>query len=229
MNLDASIDGRESLRFSKIEYGLSLSTSIHGSDYDYSRILADFEFELLGILGNNTRFNLQAGFAEGDVPAEKRFYLSSADPLEIWNSPLYRSKGTLPDAWKDDGRLFMPGGGGLYGYYKSGISGNKIISGKLERDLPAIKLPLSIPVVSREVSRISSQMYIGTGLTWNNRGDFEPRDFVYETGLAFGYEIPFLDRFINENKIWLYLPLWLSDPFENRHNFDFRWIMGLSS
>jgi hypothetical protein len=227
-SLDADFNRSQTYRFSKLDFGLSAAVSIRGSDYNFSRILAKFEFELLDILGNNTRLKLRAGLAEGEVPVERRFFLSSADPLEIWNSPLYRSKGTLPDAWKDDGRLLMPGGGELFGYYKMGNSGRRILSGKLERDLPAIKLPFSIPVVSSQLSRVSSQMYIGSGLTWDDSDEFEPRDFIHEAGLAFSYGIPFLDKFIGENKIRLYLPLWLSDPFENRDKFDFRWIIGFS-
>lgn len=227
-SLDASLSRRHTYRFSRMEYRLSAVTSIWGSDYDFSRLFGQFEYELLDILGNNTRFRLQLGIAKGDVPAERRFYLSSSDPLETWNSPLYRSKGTLPDDWKDRGRLFMPGGGGLYGYYKLGISGNRILTGRLERDLPPIKSPFYIPVLSRELRRVSPQLYVASGLIWNNSDDFEPRDFVHEAGLAFSYEIPYLNYFMDEARLRLYLPLWLSDPIGDNDKFDFRWIVGIT-
>jgi hypothetical protein len=71
-------------------------------------------------------------------------------------------------------------------------------------------------------------MYIGSGIIWNNSDDFEPGDFIHEAGLAFNYAIPFLDNVLEESDINLYLPLWLSDPFEESENFDFRWIVGFT-
>lgn len=226
--LEAVFYRENNYRISRIAYGGSASTSIWESGYDFFRLYADFEFELLDVYGNNTRLKIKAGISNGNVPAEREFYLSSADPLEIWDSPLYRSRGTLPDEWKNQDRLFKPGGGGLYGYYGLGLSGEKMFTAVLERDLPRIKFPLNIPLISRQIGRISWMMYAGSGMVWNRAGDFKAANFLSEAGLGFGYRIPYLDYLINETVIRLYLPLWLSDPYENDNHFDWRWIVGIT-
>jgi len=227
--IEASFNRQNRFRFTMLSYGASVEASIRGGDHNYSRVFAECDFELLDVFGNNTRFKLKAGMSDGDVPIERKFFLSSADPIEIWNSPLYRSKGTLPDEWKDKGRLFVPGGGGLYGYSNSGLSGEKMLTAKLERDLPQIKLPISIPILSAQLRQVSSQMYLGSGLVWDSTNEFRPEDFLSEAGFAFSYDIPYINNFINESRIWLYLPFWLSDPFENTNRIDWRWIIGFTT
>ncbi|UCE67131.1 MAG: M1 family metallopeptidase [Candidatus Zixiibacteriota bacterium] len=227
--VETSFNRRNRFRFTTLNYGATIEASIRGGDYDFSRIFANFDFELLDVFGNNTRFKLKAGMSDGDVPFEKMFFLSSANPVEIWNSPLYRSKGTLPDEWKSRGSLFMPGGGGLYGYFKSGLTGEKILTAKLERDLPQIKIPVYIPILDAQIRRVSGQMYAGSGLVWDDAGEFKPENFLYEAGLTFNYDIPCINKLIDESRVWLFLPIWLSDPSENANKIDWRWIIGFTT
>ena len=226
--IETGFNRQSRFRYTILNYGVSFEASIRGGDYDFSRLFAKCDFELLDVFRNNTRLRLRTGMSEGDVPVEKRFYLSSSDPVGIWNSSLYRSKGTLPDRWKDKGRLLMPGGGGLYGYFKSGLTGEKMLTAKLERDLPRIKTPISIPVISNQISRVCSHMYIGSGLVWNNADEFKLENFLLEAGFAFGYDMPYINNFIDESRIWFYLPIWLSDPDENTNRIAWRWIIGFT-
>ena len=122
----------------------------------------------------------------------------------------------------------MPGGGGLYGYFKSGLTGEKMLTAKLERDLPRIKMPLSIPILSAQLRRVSWQMYAGSGLVWDMVEEFKPENFLSEAGFAFSYDIPYINRLIDESRVRLFLPIWLSDPSENADKFAWRWIMAFT-
>ncbi|UCC80527.1 MAG: M1 family metallopeptidase [Candidatus Zixiibacteriota bacterium] len=227
--IEGGFNAGKRFRYTLLGYGVSAEASIWGGDYDFSRVSGNIDFELLDIFGNNTRFRLKAGMSDGNVPYEKRFFLSSADPIEIWNSPLYRSRGTLPDKWKEEGRLFTPGGGGLYGYFSRGLAGEKMITARLERDLPRIKMPIYIPILDAQIRRVSGQMYLGSGLVWDNSDEFKPEDFLSEAGFAFNYDIPYINKLIDESRIWLFLPVWLSAPFESDKKFDWRWIIGFTT
>jgi len=215
-------------RYAKLDFDASIISSVWGSEYEFSKVSAESEFELLDLLGRSARLKLIMGSSKGEVPIEESFYLSSASPFEIWESPLYPSRGTLPDEWKDEDRLFKPGGGGLYGYYNRGLAGEKMLSAKLEGNLPRLKLPIRIPVFSNQLRRISPQVYAGSGLVWNRADEFSVCDFLSEAGLVFKYKIPYLDYLINENRINLYLPLWLSNPDDGEGNFAFRWLVGFT-
>jgi aminopeptidase N len=226
--LEAGYDRRNEYRITRIHYGGSAAASIWGSDYRFSRAFADFEFELLDIFGNNTRLKIITGISNGNVPAERKFYLSSADPLEIWNSPLYRSRGTLPDSWKDQNRLFKPGGGGLSGYYDQDLRGDRIFTARLERDFPPIRLPVRIPFVGSQLGRVRWKIYAGSGMVWDRTDEFRASNFLSEAGFAFSYRIPYLDYLISESVIRLYLPVWLSEPRGDDHQFEWRWIAAIT-
>lgn len=211
-----------------ITYNLSLTSSIPGTDYNFTRGLLDLRFTFPGIAGHETRIRLKGGITDGTVPIERRFYLSSADPYEIWESPLYRSKGTLPDEWKDKGHLFKPGGGELAGYLDLGMTGTRMVSARVERDLPRIKSPASVPYLSREIMRIQPALYAVTGYVWDKPEKLDIKDLLSEAGLILTYRIPYLNLFMSESRLSLYLPLWISDPQDNEDNFELRWVISMT-
>jgi hypothetical protein len=53
-------------------------------------------------------------------------------------------------------------------------------------------------------------------------------DILSEAGLSFNYSIPYLNLFISENELILYLPLWLSDPDSDEDRFKWRWIFSMT-
>ena len=226
--VEMNIDRGFRRRLSKFDFNGELVSSIPGSNYDFTRVEGGLLLTLLGVGGNDTRLRVKAGVVNGEIPYQQRFFLSSADPYEIWNSPLFKSKGTLPDAWKDEGRIFKPGGAGLSGYLRRRLTGTRILSLKLTRELPSIRLPLKMPVISGQLQRISPELYIVSGLVWERGKNPDPEDYLSEAGFTFGYAIPYLDRFINENRITLYLPLWLSGPGDNENELEWRWLFSLT-
>jgi hypothetical protein len=228
LTVDLGILRNVEKRRASISYDLSLSSSIPGTDYNFTRALLDLTVTFPGIAGHETRIRLKGGIADGTVPIERRFYLSSADPYEIWESPLYRSRGTLPDEWKDQGHLFKPGGGGLAGYLDLGLTGTRMVSARVERDLPRIKSPVSIPYFSREIRSIQPVFYAATGYVWDKQEEAAIDDLLSEAGLILSYRIPYLILFMSESRLSLYLPLWISDPQETEDSFKWRWVFSMT-
>jgi hypothetical protein len=228
ITVDLDISRHDRRRRASIFYGLSLSSSIPGTAYDFTRAKFDLALSLIGIAGYDTRIKLLGGIADGTVPMERQFFLSSADPYEIWESPLYRSRGTLPDEWKVKAHLFKPGGGGLTGYLDQGLTGTRMVSARLERDLPRVKSPVSIPYLTREIRRVQPVFCAATGYVWDKPDKIAMDDLLSEAGLILVYKIPYLDLFMSENKLSLYLPLWISDPRENDDSFKWRWVFAIT-
>jgi len=216
-------------RLSRFVFDGKLVSSIPGGIYDYTRAEGGLELTLLGVGGNDTGLNLNAGVANGNMPYQQMFFLSSGDPYEIWESDLFRSKGTLPDRWKNEGRLFMPGGAGLSGYLDTGLTGTKMLSARLSRELPKPGLPMRVPILSGELRKISGEIYIISGLVWERGNNPDAGDYLSEAGFKFEYNVPILGRFIEESRIALYLPVWLSDPGAEDDEFEWRWMFSLTS
>jgi hypothetical protein len=205
-----------------------LVSSVPGGAYDCTRVDGGMTFTLYNIGGNNTRFHIKAGIVNGGAPDQERFYLSTAGPYDIWDSPLFRSRGTLPDEWKNEGRLFLAGGGGMAGYLGLGLTGTRMMTAKLARELPGPRPPFRIPVLSNQLDRVSAELYAVTGLVWERKNNPHIDDYLVEAGLTFEYVIPYLDRLIGENRVTLHLPLWLSDPSGDENEFEWRWSFSIS-
>lgn len=206
----------------------SLSSSVPGSDYDFSRVAAGMRLTISGIGFGETAFQFKAGSASGNLPLQRRFYLSSADPLDTWQSPLYRSRGTLPDQWKRDGHLFKPGGAGLAGYLQEGITGNRLLALTVSNDIPPLRLPVRIPYVSRQIGRIRSEIYLAGGYVWDDSSKFDLNKMLWESGLVLSYNIPGLNLILSESRLSLHLPLWLSDPPSGEDNLEWRWLFSFT-
>jgi aminopeptidase N len=214
-----------SSRFGEFDVQGNVSTGTFGSDYNFRRIAGGLSVFVAGIGAGETNFMVKVGRADGDIPLQRRFFLSSADPYDIWDSPLFRSRGTLPDRWLEDGYLFKPGGAGLAGYLEKGITGTRLFSTKITTDLPRLDLPLNIPYLTKEIARIAPEIYAVAGKAWSADNDI---DFLYEAGAVLEYQIPYLSLFISESRLRLFLPLWLSDVDQGQDKFMWRWIFSIT-
>lgn len=221
-----SIARKFAQRFGQIDLLGNLSTSTFASDYDFNRIAAGINLSIPGVGIGQTDILFKLGRADGEVPYQRRFFLSSADPYDTWDSPLFRSRGTLPDKWKSEGHLFQPGGAGLSGYLSKGISGTRFFSARISNDLPAPKLPFEFTAVNEQMQEIYPQIYFAGGRAWDRGGESD--DFLFESGFIISYKIPYLDLFISENRLSIYLPLWLSDPDEGDDNLKWRWGISIT-
>ncbi|MEE9553033.1 MAG: M1 family metallopeptidase [candidate division Zixibacteria bacterium] len=215
-------------RLSRINFDAKLTSSVPGSKFDYTRAEGGLLLTLLNVGGNDTRLRIKAGVANGEVPYQQRFFLSSANPYEIWNSEMFRSKGTLPDEWKDRGHLFKSGGAGLSGYLDRGLTGTRLLSVRLTREMPSLRLPINLPVISRELRKVSYELYAVSGLVWERGRNPAVNDYLTEAGIRFEYKVPILDRFVEESRVVLYLPLWLSDPDDDEEELEWRWLYSIT-
>jgi len=226
--IDLSLVRKTSFRYSTVIFQGSLSSSLLESDYYFTRFAGALGIHVSGIGVGESRVFIKAGRADGNVPFQRRFYLSSADPYDIWDSPLFRSKGTLPDRWKRDGHLFKPGGAGLNGYGRLEASGTRMLSLKITNDLPRAELPIEVPCLSGQMSRVTSEAYFAGGFVWDDTIDAGFDDFLWEAGLHFEYQVPYLDLFMSENKLSLYIPIWLSDPHSGDESLKWRWLFSFT-
>jgi hypothetical protein len=217
---------KSSLRFGEILIQGSLSMGTFASDYDFDRAAFGILARVKGIGFGETHFHFKAGKADGNVPLQRRFYLSSADPYDEWESPMFRSRGTLPDEWKARGHLFQPGGAGLSGYLSRGISGRRMISARVTNDLPVPRMPTGILFLSKQVQRIGAEAYFAGGKVWDPNDDI---DILFELGAVISYDLPYLDLVLSESKLSLHLPFWLSDPSEGAGGLKWRWLFSLRS
>lgn len=71
-------------------------------------------------------------------------------------------------------------------------------------------------------------MYLASGYVWEEPENMKINDILSEAGLSFNYSIPYLDLFIGENDLTLYLPLWLSDPALDEDKFKWRWLFSIT-
>jgi hypothetical protein len=227
--IDLNAGKKISQRFFYVVLQGSISAAAPGSDFNFTRVAGAIGLFTSGIGSGETRLFLKAGKADGEVPSQRLFYLSSADPLETWESPLYSSRGTLPDQQKNEGHLFKPGGAGLSGYLGRGLTGSRMLSAKISNDLPRIRLPIDIPFINQQLRSISPEAYLAGGYVWFPHQSSSVDKFLYEGGLVFEYRIPYLDLLIQESRLSLFLPLWLSNPSKGEHNFRWRWLIGFSS
>ncbi|OGC92288.1 MAG: hypothetical protein A2W25_14860 [candidate division Zixibacteria bacterium RBG_16_53_22] len=224
---DLSFSRRFDQRFGVIILQGSLSNTTFGSDYQFRRAAAGLAISVEGVGVGKTNLQMKLGRADGDIPSQRRFSLSTADSYDIWDSPLFRSRGTLPDRWKDDGHLFKPGGAGLSGYLRQGSSGARLISVGISNDLPSPRLPFKIPVLTRQMANIRPQFYFAGGRVWSPADTAD--DFLYEAGLVVTYEVPFLGLLFNECRLSLHLPLWISKPQPDEDNLEWRWAFSITS
>jgi hypothetical protein len=108
------------------------------------------------------------------------------------------------------------------------MSGTRLLSGKISNDLPAVNLPVEIPILSDELQRIAWNIYFGGGYVWDNKMSHVFDDFVWEGGLEVNYRIPGLNLVISESKLTVFLPLWLSKPPSEESNIKWRWLISLT-
>jgi hypothetical protein len=226
--LEMSFSQKMSQRFSVAILQGTLTSSIPGSDYKFSSVAGGLAVFMSGIGVGETRLTLRAGVSEGHVPYQRRYFLSSLSPYAAWDSPLYRSRGTLPEVWKRKGHLIEAGGAGLSGYWDRSLSGQEFAAGRVSNDLPRIKLPVNIPYIKHELEKIASEIYFASGYIWDDTGAHGFDNFLWEAGLAFNYRSPFINRLLDEAQISFYLPLWLSDPDPGDKRLKWRWIISIN-
>ncbi len=222
---------RKPWRFFATEGKVSLGSTTFGSDFTYSKSWAEVKGSWSGIPQHTFSLRATGGYASGLVTLQDKFYLASSSPLEEFDNPWYRSKGTLPNEAKEKAHLYLPGGGNVRGYLNQNQAGNKLLAFNLKWEYPnpTSYIPWRIPYVTKELNSIRTDLFFDFGNVWSTSGVPKFDDFGADLGLGLSYKIPYLDQLLLENQIRLDLPLWVDNPKGNENQFKFRWIFSLGS
>ena len=207
------------------ELGAYLSTSFFQSDFNFNKIFLEYKGVLDFGFSQNWSWRIAFGYASGDLPAQAKFYLASGSPLEEFDNFWYRSRGSLPNKWRQAGELYLPGGGNLRGYTDQNISGKKLFSLNFKWGIPNyLKLiPAKIPYLTTQLNSIKWEVFYDYGSAWDTKNPPALKDFFSDLGLGLGYKIPLLDQIFKESNIRFDFPFWLDKPKGSDDRFKFRW------
>ena len=224
-------------------------TSILASDYQYFGLQAKFVSSIeLGKF--DLRSRLFAYWFDGNIAPESKVYLGGANPEEMMENALSRSRGIIDGNWNEygiNGNHFQMGGGanirGFNGYltpvsYNNNqyfiYAGNKAASVNLELDYDRL-----MNIAPKSISKylhIDAYLFadagiIGTTITENNKKIELNSGFKMSAGPGFNFQIKrfwVLDE-IKPLNIRIDFPLWLSPaPFTDQENFKYRWVLGIN-
>ncbi len=224
-------------------------TSILASDYNYYGVQATLKINKgIGKLLLHNRIYLF--WFEGNVAPESRVYLGSANPEEMMENALSRSRGIIAADWSqygNNGNHFQMGGGanirGL-NHYLSPVSfnnnqyfvyaGNKAAAINIEMEYDQL-FSIQPSGVSKYL-HIDAYLFadagiIGTSFIANNQNIELNSGLKMSAGPGFNFQIKrfgVLDE-IKPLNIRIDFPLWLSPaPFTDQDNFKYRWVLGIN-
>ncbi len=228
---------------------IAARSSIMASDYNYYGIQAKFKSskELWKFEIQN---RIYLYWFEGNIAPESRVYLGSANPEEMMENPLSRSRGLIQADWNQygiNGNHFQMGGGanirGLNGYltptsYNNNqyyiYSGNKAAAVNMELEYDKL-FPIQPNVISKYL-HIDAYLFadagiIGTTIIENNQKIELNSGVKFSAGPGFDFQIKrfwVLDE-IKPLHIRVDFPLWLSPaPYSDQDNFKYRWVLGIN-
>ncbi|UCE17730.1 MAG: M1 family metallopeptidase [Gemmatimonadota bacterium] len=204
----------------------SFVTNTFKSDYDFSRVDVAVvkNFNLGRSWHMNSRFYW--GHGEGDVPMQRQFYLTGANPAEEYDAQFYRSKGGLPNVWRKDGHLHKGGGGNMRGYLEQNEIGNRILAFNLELNFPKIlRRPLAtLPLIGKHLSTIENYAFF-------DMGDIRQKDYTFtfqhDAGLGFLWTVPKIPPRLGKYIIRADFPVYVSHPLPDEDELEFRWLVAL--
>lgn len=244
-SLNIGFDHHYDYRKGKGDIKLGMRSTALGSDYDYYSLnLTVVNDNRLGKLRFRTRTFLQFGSGDNWAP-ESRLFLSGANPEELMENSLTRSRTVFPEEWYGYGseinHLHMGGGLNLRGYSgylapyldsegvtrltyqgESGASFN----GELEFDR---YIPFS-PRFLRRHFKMNTYFFGDVGIINFNEAyeDFELANVRADAGI--GTALTFKKRGkLKKFTLRFDMPLWLNrPPAIDGNNFDFRYVVGVN-
>ncbi|MFZ0391888.1 MAG: M1 family metallopeptidase [Calditrichia bacterium] len=206
------------------EINLHTESSFLGSSYSYSRWELNTSARVKGPRNRRLTAEASGGGLYGSWPIQKAFRAGGGSFDEFLFNPFLRSKGTLPQAWWQNGHVFLPGGGGL-----RSLSGEwqdlspYYISGGLSLDLgnPLNPARIYLPFLSD----ILFSGYTRWAILSQRFADFKKP--LGEDGISIAFtRLPFLLNYFDVEQIRIDLPLWVNRRI-SRQQWDFRWTIQL--
>ena len=215
-------DEREWRMKHKLE--IKLKSSLFSTEFDFSQIslewLQKFYF---GYSDWELNLRLFTAYSDGTIPAQFLYNLSGDNSWGEFQEPFYRSKGTLPYSWREQGHLYKAGGGNVRGYAiaaeVSELYGSKIAAVNFDLKMPNPLGNLYLPVIQN----ISPFVFTDFGSVWNTTIP-KVAEFKTACGLSISWDaVALLDYIFNLKRIRFDFPLWLSKVPSGEKNLKFRW------
>jgi len=223
------IDAAYTTMLSDATIRLHARSSLHGSDFNFSRIDASLtrsisadDSDLLLKVG------LRLGAGRGNLPLQEMYNLTGASALRQYENPYYRARGALPIGLQRDGHVVEDEtarvrGAGLTssGSY---ITASNIAALSLDLEIPSFFETLAIPYIER----LGNNLFGDIGSVWNGSVP-EISDFYKSFGVSITLDVPYrLTQFSGLQDIRLDLPLWLDYPGRAEKSLAFRWQLSIS-
>jgi hypothetical protein len=163
-------------RYYSQEINTYLSTGFFRSDFNFHKIFLEYKGELDFRFSHSWAWRVAFGYANGNLAAQDRFYLASASPLEEFQNPWYRSRGSLPNQWRNTGDLYLPGGGNVRGYTDRNNSGSRLFSFNFKWAIPNYlkQIPIDIPYLSTQLNGIGWDLFYDFGSVWDTLSGSSP-------------------------------------------------------
>ena len=201
-----------------------LTTSLLRSAHQYTVVSA--EYLAHGPLGRSGEVTLRlfGGRAQNTTPAQERFFLAGASPVQEYTNPLYRSAGTLPQRWRREGHVLLSGGANLRGYGPQNRSGTRAAAASLTlgHRKPLDLLVRALPVVSSFVQPQQAYFFADAGDVWTEETRFRlEADAGVGLALGLGFVPPRLGRWT----LHLDFPAYVRRPVAGEKSVAFRWVV----
>ncbi|MGK7370821.1 MAG: hypothetical protein ACNS64_11470 [Candidatus Halalkalibacterium sp. M3_1C_030] len=237
VGIDFSIQNENGLG----RYTAEISNSINAFGSEPSFITSRFQYQQLVAIGGDfsLRTRLFAGISSNETANQYLFPHSFKPAISWMDNGLTRAKGTIPTAWMEEGIFQVSGGANLRGYltqdFKSLNSGlapvyTSMGAINLELDYPN---PLDnaigkIPVVG-SVLKLRSYLFLDSG-TSLGLTEIEENRLLSDAGLGFMFSLNIPDYLGKPRGIRIRydLPLWLSNPGDEKH-IQFRNVIGIGA
>jgi len=213
----------------KFYYRIDIQNSFLGSDHDFSQVF----FEAKRTFWNSRSdwecsIRLFLGHSQGDVPAQYLFNLAGDNGWGEFNESFYRSKGSLPYAWRRNGHLYKAGGGNVRGSSITGktepILGKKIAAINLDVLIPN---PLRFTYVYL-LRDLELNAFLDVGSVWDRTiPGIEQLQKTAGIGLVWPAN-RWMDFLFGLKNIRFDLPFWIGNTGSGVKHTRFRWLVSFN-
>ncbi|MEX1137187.1 MAG: hypothetical protein WEB89_09815 [Balneolales bacterium] len=177
--------------------------------------------------------------ATDDLPIEYYHQSAMAPALNWTQSGFTRSRGTIPNAWMDDGLVHIAGGANLRGYTRQNIDATIDGQPVLYNNITALNFELRYPnIINRLFGEISmlgdflnlnSYLFYDIGAPFDYEKGFDSTLSDAGAGFMLSLNIP---DYVGRQRGFNFryeIPFWLSDPADGDGPFEFRNLISIGA
>lgn len=212
----------------RTRFSLIFESSTILSGFNYSKIYSDIVQTFYITSGYKFAVRLFAGYGNGAIPVQTKFFTATSSPIEQFYKPLYRSK-IFPADFRKSVQPF--GGAGLRGYIDQNISEDRIYSLNVELSFPTLfPFVKNLPIIG---SLFKTAIFFDAGKLWGQNQRVSLSNVKYDFGFGIRSElfgdisqVTNLFSEIQLDGIRIDFPLYVSHPMSGEKRFKFRWVIG---